>query len=85
MKKYVKVISSTDEHGKVEPRRIIMGRRRWDVKVLDSHPLRDRHGTGTQFHIAINGEHYTNLYYEVPYQHSDPPKWYVHLKSPELD
>lgn len=48
MKKYVKVISCTDERGKVEPRRIIMGCRRWDVKVLDSHPLRDRHGTGTQ-------------------------------------
>ena len=81
MKKYVRVISSTDEDGRVEPHRIIMGKRHWNVKVLDSLPMRDKYHTGTQYHIAVNGEHYTNLYHEVPYQHSDPPKWYVHLKG----
>lgn len=81
MKKYVKVISSTDERGKVEPRRIIIGNRSWDVRVLDSHPMRGKYHTGTQYHIAVNGEHYTNLYHEVPYRHSDPPKWYVNMRG----
>ena len=81
VKRYVMVVSRTDEVGRVLPQRIIWGDGASDEidRILDVERCASRKtgGTGMRYHVVI-GQADTYLYYENP-------RWFVEAKKRDFE
>lgn len=79
VKRYVMVVSRTDEIGRVLPQRVIWGDgTSYEIdRILDVQRCASRKagGTGMRYHVVI-GSAETFLYYENP-------RWFVEAKRPD--